>query len=254
MGQLKDRVALVTGGGRGIGLGIVERFLLEGSKVVIAQRSDLNEELEQNPNIAFVRTDLSQGSSLNTVVSFTISRFGKLDILVNNAGIMFSSTLEEMEAEAWDRMLNVNLRAPVLLCKHALPEMKKQGGGSIINIGSIEGIGANPLHSAYCASKAGIHGLTRALAVDLGKYNIRCNTIAPGWIQSELSDEYINTQPDPEKAMDALLALHPVGRIGVPRDIGDVAVFLASENSGFVTGQTIVADGGRTIKLPLYAT
>jgi len=138
MGQLKDRVALVTGGGRGIGLGIVERFLLEGSKVVIAQRSNLNEELEQNQNIAFVRIDLSQGSSLNTVVPFTISRFGKLDILVNNAGIMFSSTLEEMEAEAWDRMLNVNLRAPVLLCKHALPEMKKQGGGSIINIGSIE--------------------------------------------------------------------------------------------------------------------
>ncbi|SDP83637.1 SDR family NAD(P)-dependent oxidoreductase [Desulforhopalus singaporensis] len=254
MDQLKDRVALVTGGGRGIGLGIVERFLAEGAKVVIAQRSDLDNELAKNPKVAFVRTDLSKTASLTDIIPFAVSQFDRLDIIVNNAGIDFCVSLEDMEIEEWDRMLNVNLKAPVLLCKYALPVMKKQGGGSIINIGSIEGIGSNPLHSAYCASKAGIHGLTRALAVDLGKYNIRCNAIAPGWIRSDLSDEFISTQADPEKAMDALLGLHPVGRIGVPRDIGDVAVFLASENSGFVTGQTIVVDGGRTIKLPLYAT
>jgi meso-butanediol dehydrogenase/(S,S)-butanediol dehydrogenase/diacetyl reductase len=254
MGQLKGRVALVTGGGRGIGRGIVRRFLAEEAKIVIVQRSDIDDELEQNPNIAFVRADLSDSSSLNSVVAFTIDRFGKLDILVNNAGIMFSRTLEEMEEKEWDLMLNINLKAPVLLCKYALPEMKKQGGGCVINIGSIEGIGANPSHSAYCASKAAIHGLTRALAVDLGKYNIRCNAIAPGWIQSDLAENYINTQPDPAKAMKTLIDLHPVGRIGMPKDIGDAAVFLAGENAGFLTGQTIVVDGGRTIKLPLFAS
>jgi NAD(P)-dependent dehydrogenase (short-subunit alcohol dehydrogenase family) len=254
MGQLKGRVALVTGGGRGIGHGIVRRFLAEEAKIVIAQRSDIDDELERSPDIAFIRADLSDSSSLSSVVAFTTDRFGKLDILVNNAGIMFSSTLEEMEEKEWDLMLNVNLKAPVLLCKYALPEMKKQGGGCIINIGSIEGIGANPSHSAYCASKAAIHGLTRALAVDLGKYNIRCNAIAPGWIQSNLAENYINTQPDPAKAMKALIDLHPAGRIGVPKDIGDAAVFLAGDSAGFLTGQTIVVDGGRTIKLPLYAS
>jgi meso-butanediol dehydrogenase/(S,S)-butanediol dehydrogenase/diacetyl reductase len=254
MGQLKGRVALVTGGGRGIGRGIARRFLAEGAKVVIAQRSDIDDELERNPDIALVRVDLSDSSSLSSVVAFTTDRFGKLDILVNNAGIMFSRALEDMVEKEWDLMLNVNLKAPVLLCKHALPEMKKQGGGSIINIGSIEGIGANPSHSAYCASKAAIHGLTRALAVDLGKYNIRCNAIAPGWIQSDLAENYINTQPDPAKAMKALIDLHPAGRIGVPKDIGDAAVFLAGDSAGFLAGQTIVVDGGRTIKLPLYAS
>jgi len=254
MGQLKDRVALVTGGGRGIGRGIVRRFLAEGAKVVIAQRSDIDDELERNPDIALVRVDLSDSSSLSSVVAFTSDRFGKLDILVNNAGIMFSRALEDMVEKEWDLMLNVNLKAPVLLCKYALPEMKKQGGGSIINIGSIEGIGANPSHSAYCASKAAIHGLTRALAVDLGKYNIRCNAIAPGWIQSDLAENYINTQPDPAKAMQTLIDLHPAGRIGVPKDIGDAAVFLAGDSAGFLTGQTIVVDGGRTIKLPLYTS
>lgn len=254
MGQLMGRVALVTGGGRGIGRGIVECFLAEGAKIVIAQRSDLDRKLERHPDVAFARTDLSETASLNAVVPFAVSQFGKLNILVNNAGIMFSSTLEEMKEEMWDRMLNVNLRAPVLLCKHVLPELKKQGGGSIINIGSIEGIGANPSHSAYCASKAAIHGLTRALAVDLGKYNIRCNAIAPGWIQSDLAQDYINTQPDPTMAMKTLIDLHPIGRIGEPKDIGDAAVFLAGDSSGFMTGQTIVVDGGRTIKLPLYAS
>ena len=254
MGQLKGRIALVTGGGRGIGHGIVRRFLAEEAKIVIAQRSDIDDELEQNPDIAFIRADLSDSSSLSSVVAFTIAHFGKLDILVNNAGVMFSRSIEEMVEKEWDLMLNVNLKAPVLLCKYALPEMKKQGGGSIINIGSIEGIGANPSHSAYCASKAAIHGVTRALAVDLGKYNIRCNAIAPGWIQSDLAQDYINTQPDPTMAMKTLIHLHPVGRIGEPKDIGDAAVFLAGDSSGFLTGQTIVVDGGRTIKLPLYAS
>jgi meso-butanediol dehydrogenase/(S,S)-butanediol dehydrogenase/diacetyl reductase len=129
--------------------------------------------------------------------------------------------------------------------------MRQRGHGSIINIGSIEGLAANPAHAAYCATKAGIHGMTRAMALDLGADGIRCNAIAPGWIASDLSDDYLSSQGDPAAAREALNGLHPVGRLGRPSDVGDLAVFLASERSSFLTGEVIVLDGGRTIKLPL---
>ena len=146
-------------------------------------------------------------------------------------------------------MLTVNLTAPVFLTQHLLPLMS--AGGSIINIGSIEGLASNPEHAAYCATKSGIHGLTRALAVDLGEQNIRVNAIAPGWIRSALSDDYINTQPNSEQAWQDLYAMHPIGRIGEPEDVGKLAVYLASDDSSFMTGQVIVIDGGRMSKIPL---
>lgn len=148
-------------------------------------------------------------------------------------------------------MLAVNLTAPVFLSKQLLPLLRAAGGGSIINIGSIEGLAANPEHSAYCASKGGVHALTRAMAVDLGKDKIRVNAIAPGWIRSALSDDYINVQQNPEAAWEGLYKMHPVGRIGEPEDVGKLAVYLASDDSTFLTGQVIVIDGGRTGKLPL---
>lgn len=135
MGQLEGRVALVTGGGRGIGRGIVRRFLKEGAKIAIVQRSEIDDNLARNPDIVLIQADLSDSTTLKSVVSFVADRFGKLDILVNNAGIMFSRTIEELEEKEWDLMLNVNLKAPVLMCKYAVPEMKKQGGGSSSNIG-----------------------------------------------------------------------------------------------------------------------
>ncbi len=248
---LKDKVAIVTGGGRGIGRGISERFLEEGARVVIAQRQPLDEALKENPNVRYVSADLCEPQSFELVVSAAVARFGGLDILVNNAGMMFEKPLSEMDQEEWDLMMAVNLRAPAFLVKAALPAMRKRGGGCIINIGSIEGEGSNPEHAAYCASKAGVHGLTRALAVDLGRYGIRCNAIAPGWIKSELSDVYINAQPDADSAWQDLDRMHPIGRVGTPRDIGDISVHLAGDQAGFLTGQVIVVDGGRTAKLPL---
>lgn len=147
-------------------------------------------------------------------------------------------------------MMAINLRAALFVAQAALPHMRRRGGGSIINIGSIEGLGANPGHAAYCASKAGVHGLTRAMAVDLGEDNIRCNSIAPGWITSELSETYLAAQPDPLAARHALNRLHPVGHVGRPSDVGDLAVYLASDKSSFLTGETMVLDGGRTARLP----
>jgi NAD(P)-dependent dehydrogenase (short-subunit alcohol dehydrogenase family) len=249
--QLQGKIALVTGGGRGIGRGIVDRFLEEGAQVAVVQRQLLDNALEGHPRVAHVKADLSVSTSTATAVEHAVERFGGIDILVNNAGIMFERTVSEIQLEEWDLMMAINLRAPLFLAQAALPHMRERGGGNIINIGSIEGLGANPDHASYCASKAGIHGMTRAMAVDLGADNIRCNAIAPGWIASELSETYLESHPDPAAARDALNRLHPLGRVGRPTDVGDLAVYLASEHSSFLTGAVIVLDGGRTAKLPM---
>ncbi|WP_116473904.1 SDR family NAD(P)-dependent oxidoreductase [Zobellella maritima] len=248
---LDNKVAVVTGGGRGIGRGITNKLLAAGARVLIAQRQPLDDELAGNPNVAWLEADLAERDAPYVIAQAVEAHFGGADILVNNAGFMFERHLDDLHEDDWDRMMAVNMRAPVFLARALLSQMRRRGGGSIINIGSIEGIGANPYHAAYCGSKAGVHGFTRALAVDLGKDGIRCNAIAPGWINSDLSHDYINAQPNPAEARQALNAMHPVGRTGEPEDIGGAVVFLASEASAFITGQIMVVDGGRTAKLPL---
>jgi NAD(P)-dependent dehydrogenase (short-subunit alcohol dehydrogenase family) len=249
--ELNGKIALVTGGGRGIGRGIVERFLQEGAHVAVIQRQPLEAALAGRAGVLGIQADVGDTGSLREAVMSAAAYFGGLDILVNNAGIMFERTISDIDPDEWDRMVAVNLRAPLFLSQAALPSMRKRGGGSIINIGSIEGLAANPMHAAYCATKAGIHGLTRAMALDLGADGIRCNAIAPGWIASDLSDNYLSAQKDPVAAREALDRLHPVGRLGRPSDVGDLAVFLASERSSFLTGEVIMLDGGRTARLPL---
>jgi len=249
--QLEGKTALVTGGGQGIGRGVVASFLREGAQVAVVQRRPLDSELESHPGVLAIQADVGHTAAFSDVVGRAVARFGGLDILVNNAGIMFERSVEHILPDEWDRMMALNLRAPLFLAQAALPYLRQAGGGSIINIGSIEGLAANPGHAAYAASKAGIHGMTKALAVDLGGDNIRCNAIAPGWITSELSDRYLASQPDPAGAREALQRLHPVGRLGSPADVGDLAVFLAGAGAGFLTGEVIALDGGRTARLPL---
>ncbi|APT95569.1 short-chain dehydrogenase [Corynebacterium stationis] len=247
--QLLEKVAVITGGGRGIGRGIVNRFLEEGASVAIVQRSPIDEDLSANTKVKHLSADLRDADSLQKVIDDAVGYFGRIDILVNNAGIMFESSVSEITSEKWDLMMDVNLKAPLFLTQAALPYLRKSGGGSIVNIGSIEGIGANPEHAAYSASKGGIHGMTKALAVDLGADNIRCNAIAPGWIATDLSENYLDGMQDPAAARASLNNLHPVGHVGAATDIGDVAVFLASDSSRFVSGEVLVVDGGRTAKL-----
>jgi meso-butanediol dehydrogenase/(S,S)-butanediol dehydrogenase/diacetyl reductase len=249
--QLKGKIALVTGGGRGIGRGIVDRFLEEGASVAVVQRQPLDDALTSNPQVVHVQADLSVSSSIATAMQRVVERWGGIDVLVNNAGIMSERTVSEILLEDWELTMAVNLRAPLFLTQAAVPHMRERGGGSVINVGSIEGLAANPGHAAYCASKAGIHGMTRAMAVDLGADNIRCNAIAPGWITSDLSETYLESQPDTAAAREALSRLHPLGRVGRPTDVGDLAVYLASDKASFLTGEIIVLDGGRTAKLPL---
>ncbi len=251
MSKLEARVAVITGGGQGIGLGISQAMLAAGASIVVAQRSPLPAELSKQDRVLWVEADLSQTQNYALIADTVRQAHGKVDILVNNAGIMFEKSLEQMQLDEWNQMLALNLTAPVFLSKALLPQLRAANGASIINIGSIEGLAANPQHTAYCASKGGVHALTKAMAVDLGGDEIRVNAIAPGWIRSALSDDYINAQQNPETAWEELYKMHPLGRIGEADDVGKLAVYLASDDSAFVTGQVIVIDGGRTSKLPL---
>ena len=246
MGSLDGKTAVVTGGGQGIGLGISRALREAGADILIAQRKPVPQELD---GCGWIETDLAQPQSYAAVADAARQRWARVDILVNNAGFMFEADLDALQLDDWSRMLAVNLTAPVFLVKALLPMLRH--GGSIINIGSIEGLAANPGHIAYCASKGGVHALSRAMAVDLGKDGIRVNAIAPGWIRSDLSDAYIESQADPQAAWEGLRRMHPAGRVGEPDDVGALAVYLGGDAAAFMTGQVIVLDGGRTARLPL---
>lgn len=248
--NLTNKTAIVTGGGRGIGLGITQRLLKAGASVLVAQRQPLPSVLQENDKVIGLQVDLLEHQAGEAIVQKALEQWQGVDILVNNAGIMFECELEDMTEADWDRMMALNVRTPAFVAQALVPHMRDRNA-SIVNIGSIEGIAANPQHIAYSTAKSAIHGMTKALAVDLGRYGIRCNSVAPGWIDSDLSRAYIESQPDPTAAHDGLLALHPVGRLGTPEDIGSLVAFLCSDESLFITGQVMVVDGGRTAKLPL---
>ena len=179
-------------------------------------------------------------------------RYGQLDVLVNNAGICIEAPLYEMPLEDFERTMSINMVGVFLTTKHAFALMKQdQVDAAIINISSIEGLCANPLHAAYAASKGAVASFTHNTALEYGPYGIRCNAIAPGWINTPFNESLLNKFPDRQKVDREIQALHPVGRLGLPKDIAETTLWLASPSSAFITGQEIVVDGGRLAKLPL---
>lgn len=243
MSRFNGKVALVTGGRSGIGRAVALRLRSEGARVFTAQRSEDTE-------FEWIRADFQDPESPAAVVAAVVGRARCLDVLVNNAGVMQEATVEAMSVDDWQRTLAINLTAPFLMIRAALPHLRATRG-SIVNIGSIEGLGSNPGHAAYCASKAGLHALTRAVAVDHGPEGVRCNAVAPGWIETELNEQYVESMPDPDGFRRTIGGIHPVGRTGRPEEVAALVAFLAAEESAFISGQVYVVDGGRMAKLSL---
>lgn len=243
MKRFEGKVALVTGGRSGIGQAIARRLHEEGATVITAQRGEDRE-------FDWIKSDFSLPETPEKLVAEVINRTGRLDVLVNNAGMMMESGIEGMSIEDWQRNLNVNLTAPFLLIRAALPHLRKTQG-SIVNTGSVEGDTANPGHAAYCVTKSGIHGLTRAVAIDHGHEGIRCNAVAPGWIDTDLNINLIESSPDAEAFKRDIGGIHPIGRTGTPEEVASLVAFLAADEAGFITGQIYTVDGGRTTKLSM---
>ncbi|MBN2148782.1 MAG: beta-ketoacyl-ACP reductase [Anaerolineales bacterium] len=248
--RLKDKITLVTGGAAGIGKATALRFAEEGAKVVIC---DVNQEAgeallkELGPEASFFKVDVADRQQVQSWVDDVVARYGRVDVLINNAGILRDGLfvrvkdgvlVKQMEEATWDAVINVNLKG-VFNCTQAVaPYMIKQGGGVIVNASSVVGLYGNFGQTNYVATKAGVIGMTKVWARELGRFNIRVNAVAPGFIMTEMVRQM------PENILDDMRAHTPLGRLGEPVDIANAYVWLASDEAGFVHGTTISVDGG----------
>lgn len=246
MSRLNGKVSIVTGGASGIGAATVLQFVKEGSKVVFA---DINtekgkafeEELRKSgAEVLFVKTDVTKEDQIENLVAKTVETFGKLDILFNNAGIGIIGASHEMSFDAWHKVISINLDAVFLMAKYAIKQMLSNGGGSIVNTASILGHVGQAQTAPYAASKGAVVNLTRTLALEYAKENIRVNAVCPGYIETPLLEAL------DEEMKNHLVSLHPIGRLGRAEEIAKAVAFLASDDASFVTGANLLVDGGYT--------
>jgi 3-oxoacyl-[acyl-carrier protein] reductase len=245
--ELQDLVCAVTGSGKGIGKAIAEKFFREGAKVVLWDRSGLAKEVmasldPSGERTLYVRADVREEEQVKKAVAEIVAKFGRIDVLVNNAGISRHKPLAEMTVELWDEVIDTNLKGVFLCCKAIAPYMKEQKRGKIVNIASLGGRTGRNVGINYAASKAGVSGITKVLAKELGPSGIYSNAIAPGPILTEQTRQY------PPEVFEGWNAGRAIIRDGMPEDVADAAIFLASKRSDWVTGITLDLNGGILIR------
>jgi NAD(P)-dependent dehydrogenase (short-subunit alcohol dehydrogenase family) len=257
MGRLDGKIAFVTGGARGIGRAIVEKFAAEGATVTFA---DLDEPagLETVRELAaagiaagFCRTNITVEDEVRQAIEAVVARHGTLDVLVNNAGVNAYFDATEMTEAEWDRVFGVDLKGAWLCAKHALRPMKRAGRGSIVNIASIHASLTIPGMFPYAAAKAGLLGLTRSLALEYGPVGIRVNAVMPGYTRTRLVEEWLQTQPDPAAMERRVVEIQPLRRMATPAEIANLVAFVASDEASAITGASLAADCGLSV---MFAT
>lgn len=248
MNVLEGKVVLVTGGSRGIGEAIVRNMAQNGATVVFTYRSSAessekiaNELRADGCTVDYLQSDASDYAACEQLVSTVMEKHGRIDVLVNNAGITQDNLMLRMSEEQWDKVIEVNLKSVFNLTKHILKPMMRQRAGSIINISSVVGVFGNAGQANYAASKAGIIGFTKSIAKEVGSRNIRCNAIAPGFIETEMTDQ-LN-----EKVVEEYYKNIPLKRFGSTKEISDAVTFLASDMSSYITGQVLSVCGGLNV-------
>lgn len=248
--KLSSKVAIITGAKRGIGLAIAARFAAEESIVVLADINDAEEEAaklrEGGHDAAFIQVDVAQEASVRALIEQVKQKYGRVDVLVNNAGIEFAKTIVDTSVEEWDGLMAVNAKGVFLCSKWAIPVMKEQGKGVIINVASELGLVGEANVAAYCASKGAVVMLTKAMAIDHGPQGIRVNCLCPGPVTTQLLEDVFASSDDPEGLRKKFEASTVLNRLGKPEEIANAAVFLASEDSAFMAGTNLVIDGGWT--------
>lgn len=251
-GRLENKVVIITGSGRGIGRTAAALFAKEGARVVIVDIDEINgkaaaEEINaKGGQSLFIKTDLTSALEVESMVNETITHYGRIDVLYNNAGINHFAKLADMEEEAWDRVMSVNVKSVFLTSKYVIPVMQSQGKGSIINTGSAASLVGLANLAVYTASKGAVLQLTRNMAIDYAKDGIRVNALCPGVTATEMTEQVIYDDPDPIAARARFDRVIPRGSIADPIEIANVALFLASDESSYITGAAIPADGGYT--------
>ncbi len=252
--RLAGKVALITGAGSGIGQASALRFAAEGARVVVVDwnpaggHATVNSIRAAGGQAILVEADVSRAEQVKRMVETALETYGQLDVLFNNAAVQVFGTLPETPESDWYKVMDVNLKGVYLGCKYAIPVMAARGG-SIINTASVQALVGDPDMPAYGATKGGILAMTRSMAAAHGWQNIRVNCICPGDVATPLVVEYFEKQPDPEAARRQVAAEYPLGRIARPEEIANVALFLASDESSFMTGACVVVDGGLTSKV-----
>jgi len=252
MARISGKAALITGGGTGIGRACAELFAREGARLAIVGRRKEVLDAAAAPiaarggEVIAIPCDVSDRASVEAAIAATIARFGQLNVVVNNAGVVVVGTAEQTSDADWNRILAINLTGTFLVSRAALPELRKAHGGSIINIASVLGLFARKQRAAYTASKGGVIGLTKAMALDHAHENIRVNCICPALVESELARESLSKAPDAQVERARRTAEIPMGRLGQPEDVAQLALYLASDESSWMTGVALPLDGGLT--------